>query len=254
MLSTPAGAYVKVSAGYTNSCAIHAVDFVIVCWGNNTRGESTPPGSVTTRVAPVATVSAPASVVALDTIRVTVTNARVPGYPQVTSFTYQFDCGDGKGFGAPMPVSSAKCPTRVAGTRTVRAKVIDPDGDGWSNGVNVTVTLRPQTVTFTSLPNAPTMGSTSTVIAKAASGLPVAISASPSTICSSSASDVTFADIGTCTIAADVAGDSTYVCTGASERQRRLAVLRVRWRTEPTVRREPGYGRSLCGDPLRPRR
>jgi hypothetical protein len=52
------------------------------------------------------------------------TNAQIPGYPGVTTFTYAFDCGDGAGYVASAETSRS-CPTTAAGPRAVQAKVID---------------------------------------------------------------------------------------------------------------------------------
>jgi hypothetical protein len=178
---------------------------------------STPPGISTAHLAPVATFGRSASVVALDSISVFLTGAQVPGHPEA-KFTYRFDCGDGKGYGAATTATFARCPTRVAGTRTVRAKVIDQDGDSAAYAGTVPVTLRPQTVSFTStVPSAPVINTTYTVSAKSSSGLAITVTASPRTYCSSSGSIVTFVAMGICSIVADRAGDSTYASARATQ-------------------------------------
>jgi uncharacterized protein len=45
-----------------------------------------------------------------------------------TTFTYQFDCGDGLGYGAADAATSATCPTTDNGSRSVKAKILDDDG------------------------------------------------------------------------------------------------------------------------------
>ena len=57
-----------------------------------------PPGSSPGHVAPTATFGAPTRVTALDTIRLTLTGAQVPGFPNATTFKAQFDCGEGLGY------------------------------------------------------------------------------------------------------------------------------------------------------------
>ena len=218
MLSAPAGAYVKVSAGYTNSCAIRAGDNLLVCWGQNKKGESVPPGSSPGHVAPTATFGASARVTALDTIRLTLTGAQVPGYPNATAFKAQFDCGGGLGYGLVTTASTAACVASVAGTRVVRAKIIDQDGDATTYSKTVIVDPRPQTVTFTStVPNASILGTTYTVSAAASSGLPVRFTTSSSAICSINGSVVAFVGMGTCTITATQDGNTVYAVARASQ-------------------------------------
>jgi hypothetical protein len=210
VLSPPSSAYTKVSAGGSNACAIRASDLAVVCWGNNTSGQSSPPGISTAHTPPSATFGG-SVVFALDTFVLNLSSARVNGFPQATSFTYQFDCGDGKGYGTAQAASYARCPTRVAGTRSVRGKVIDQDGDTASYGMALAVKFRPDTVKFTSTaPNPALVGATYTPSATAKSGLPVTISSTSLNYCLRSGNVITFTRIGGCTIAADAKGDSTW--------------------------------------------
>jgi hypothetical protein len=212
----PAGAYTKVSVGSDNACAIRTVDLALVCWGYNDHGQSSPPGISTARALPTASFSTALSVYALDTIVLNLYAARVGSYSQA-KFTYRFDCGDGKGYGAVQTLIYAKCPTRVAGTRTVRGKVTDQDGDTASYSQTVTVKLRPQTVSFaTTAPTSGTIGGTYTTSGKSTSGLPVWVHPLNG-ICTMSGNVFTFATIGTCTIIADQAGDSTYASARATQ-------------------------------------
>jgi hypothetical protein len=152
-----------------------------------------------------------ASVNALDAFVMNLYSARVVGFPAATKFTYQFDCGDGKGYDAPQTALFIQCATRVAGTRTVRGKVIDQDGDAASYSGTVTVKLRPDTVSVTSTaPVSPIAGTTYTVSATSRSGRAVVISTSPSATCTSNGNIVTFVNFGLCTIAADIPADSTW--------------------------------------------
>jgi len=212
MLNAPAGAYTKVSAGNSNACAIRSSDLALVCWGNTSYGMSSPPGISTAHAAPSASFTVPASVVALDTFFLNLYSARVNGYSQATSFTYQFDCGDGKGYGAVQTANYTRCPTRVAGARVVRGKVIDQDGDTASYKITVPVKLRLDTVTFTSTaPSALPIEETYTVSAKAKSGRPVTFSTNLLNKCRYNVGNViTFYGIGVCTIYADVKGDSAW--------------------------------------------
>src|SRR4030095_14444767 len=129
----------------------------------------------TARALPTASFSTAVSVFALDTFVLNLYAARVSGYSQA-KFTYRFDCGDGKGYGPVQTLIYAKCPTRVAGTRTVRGKVTDQDGDTASYSQTVAVKLRPQTLTFTTTaPTSGLIGATYTVGAKSTSPLAVSV-------------------------------------------------------------------------------
>src|SRR4029079_8441119 len=95
----PAAAYTKVSVGLGVSCGIRA-DSTTVCAGNNSSGQAAPPAKATAHAMPSANFTTPASVVARDTFFLNLYSPRVAGYPNATKFTSQFDCGDGKGYGA----------------------------------------------------------------------------------------------------------------------------------------------------------
>jgi len=208
----PAGAYREVSVGSSNACAVRQSDNALVCWGYNDVGQSSPPALPTKHVAPTAKLTAPFRVVALDTFTVALGSAQVPGYPAATTFTYQFDCGDGSGYRAASSTPNARCATRVAGTRAVRGKVIDQSGDTASYAVRVAVEPRPQTLSFTSTPPNPAyVYGTYVVTARSTSGLPLTIKAGPPNVCTiTGGSRVSFVASGGCSVTADQAGDSTY--------------------------------------------
>ncbi len=118
---------------------------MLTCWGLNTDGQTTLPGT-TTHVLPTATFSAPtAPVINRQSFTLTLTNAGVPGYPEATTFFYAFDCGSGT-FGTATIVNSATCATTAAGSLTVRGRVIDEDGDASTYIASVTA-LSPAQVT-----------------------------------------------------------------------------------------------------------
>ena len=78
---------------------------------------------------------------------------------------------------------------------------------------DVAVSLNPQTIAFVAAPTGVTVGASGvSVSATATSGLPVAYSSTTPSICTVDASTgaLTLLGIGTCTIAADQAGDGTY--------------------------------------------
>ena len=200
--------FTELSVGSLNSCARTAAG-AIVCWG---RGIGTPPDvPAPTRVLPTAVFTAPTTVVAGQSILLTLAGAQVPGYPQATAFTYAFDCGDDRGY-VPAAAASVNCPTTAAGTRTVRGKVIDQDGDAGSYAATVDVVRAAQAITFTSTPPRPAVvGGTYTVAATGgASGNPVAFSTLTPTTCAVAGSTVTLLTAGACTVAADQAGTAAY--------------------------------------------
>jgi hypothetical protein len=133
------GSFTQVSTGGTHTCALRT-DGAVECWGLNDDGQAPALRTATReRVLPTATFTAPASVIATAPIGLALTNAQVPGYPVATTFTFAFDCGSGSGFGAAGSTATASCATSAAGSRTVRGKVIDQDGDFQTYSAIVTV-------------------------------------------------------------------------------------------------------------------
>ena len=118
-------------------------DGTLVCWGANGSGEATPPFPTATHVQPEATFAAPASVAVGTAISLALTGAVDPGYTGVPIFTYAFDCGDGSGYGVSASAASQSCPTSIAGSRAVRGKVIDQDGDFSEYSAAVTISAAP---------------------------------------------------------------------------------------------------------------
>jgi alpha-tubulin suppressor-like RCC1 family protein len=121
------GVFTRVASDESSNCAVRS-DGVVICWGFLLNREFSASPS-TTRVNPTATFVAPASAVVGVPFQLALGGAAVPGYPLATSFTYAFDCGAGTGYGAPSGANTASCPTSATGTRTVRGRVIDQDGD-----------------------------------------------------------------------------------------------------------------------------
>ena len=132
---------VQVSTGANHTCALKSTGYPI-CWGSNASGQI----DLRTRVLPTATFSAPALVIVGQPIALSLSNAQVPGYPAVTSFTYAFDCGTGS-YDAASSIASASCATSAVGTRTVRGKVIDPDADSTEYTRSVSVVTAEQATT-----------------------------------------------------------------------------------------------------------
>jgi alpha-tubulin suppressor-like RCC1 family protein len=121
------GGVVEVRAGGTHTCARKG-DNTITCWGYSGNGQLNVPPVQTNRVLPAAMFSAmPSSVIVGGSFTLSLDAAQVPGHPEATTFTYAFDCGSGYGaFGSSNTVS---CPATTVGSRSVRGKVRDQDGD-----------------------------------------------------------------------------------------------------------------------------
>jgi hypothetical protein len=126
------GTFTRIALGVQHSCALRS-DGGIDCWGY------LPFGAIET-IWPVATFTAPASVIVGQPIALALTNANVPGYPQATSFTYTFDCGSGT-FSPLVPgtVSTASCQTSSTGTRVVRGRVRDQNSAETTYSATVSV-------------------------------------------------------------------------------------------------------------------
>jgi endonuclease/exonuclease/phosphatase family metal-dependent hydrolase len=79
-------------------------------------------------VAPTASFQASGSVTAGDTIALSLSDPLDPSAVDTAAgFQYAFDCGDGSGYGAFSPASSATCPTASRGTRSVGGEIRDKD-------------------------------------------------------------------------------------------------------------------------------
>src|SRR5262249_10656322 len=117
-------------------------------------------------------------------------------------------------------VSGNQVTTLSTGTCTVAAD--QPGNVGvWLAATTVTrsfqVTGAPQTITFDPI-NPLSPGDTMTLTASASSGLAVTFSSQTSSICSVSGNTLTVIQIGTCTVAADQAGDSFWLAASTVTR------------------------------------
>lgn len=146
-LRVPAtGKFVEVTAGHAHACAVRD-DKGVECWGANNSGQASAATPPPTHVLPTADFTAPASVAEGSAIGVTLANAAVPGHPGAATFTYAFDCGDGLGYSAFSASHTRSCATTDDGSRTVKGKVRDQDGDTREYTAAVTIDNAVPTVT-----------------------------------------------------------------------------------------------------------
>jgi hypothetical protein len=137
------GTFTQVSSDEFHACALRD-DGAVECWGDafgfGTGSVTRAPSPTISHVLPTATFSAaPAAVYPGESFTLALADAQVPDHPAATAFTYQFDCGDGAGYGAASSAASASCPTSAAGTRSVQGRVIDQDGDAGEYAAAVTI-------------------------------------------------------------------------------------------------------------------
>jgi hypothetical protein len=116
---------VQVSAGYYLTCAL-TIHGTIACWGHNSHGQTNVPAN---RVDPTATFDHPASAVLGDDFDLALTDAEVHGAFGSPSLTFDFDCGDGSGYGDFTTQNSVSCAAGALGERTVKGSVRDEAGD-----------------------------------------------------------------------------------------------------------------------------
>ena len=91
-------------------------------------------------MAPTATFNAPNTVAAGSPINLSLTNATdASRADRDAGFTYAFDCGDGSGYRSFGASNSASCPTSDSGSRTVKGRVRDKDGNVGEYTRSVTV-------------------------------------------------------------------------------------------------------------------
>jgi hypothetical protein len=217
--TVPAGltSVAQVSAGGYHTCALKT-DGTVVCWGRNDFGEATVPAGLNLIVAAPQSISftspvpSPAYVGATYAVSATATS----GLPVAFSTSTPGTCS----------VSDGTVTFIAVGTCTVAA---DQAGDATHLAApeqtqSITVVKRPQTITFTSTaPTLPLVGATYVVTATASSGLAVSVTSLTPGTCTVTGSTATFVAAGSCAIAADQAGDATYLA--APEQQQSITII-----------------------------
>jgi hypothetical protein len=209
------GSFTQVSSGVWHTCALRSDD-VVQCWGDNSHEEAPAERAASGTIRHIlhtATFTFPSSVPAGRAIQLSLSGAQVPGHPEATNFTYAFDCGEGAGYGAFGSSNTASCLTSVPGGRGVGGKVKDQDGDAQEYRGDVTITKAAQTIQFTSTPPNPAYVGGSYLVAATGggSGNPVVFSSLTPGVCGVSGSTVALNAVGTCTVAADQAGNDIYL-------------------------------------------
>ncbi len=104
---------------------------------------------------------------------------------------------------------STTLPTAV-GTYAVVATITDPNYSG-SSSATMTIAAATQTITFGTAPALSIGGLPAAVSANASSGLPVIFSSLTPAVCTVSGVTVTPVTVGSCTVAANQAGDTNYL-------------------------------------------
>ncbi len=210
--TVPAGTVVsQLSSGFYHTCGIRPAGS-LACWGYDFQKQSTPPAMPSVRVLPTATFEFPASVLAGNTITLSLNDAQVDGGPTGLVFSYAFDCGDGSGFSAPGASHTATCSTTDGGTRIVQGRVIDSANDASTYTGTVDVSLTAQAITFTSTPPDPAFAGTGYAPSATggASGNPVTFSSVTPSTCSTNGPTVSLLASGDCTVAANQAASAGY--------------------------------------------
>ncbi len=140
---------------------------------------------------------------------VTFTAPAATGGSAITGYTVTSSPGGLTGTGSASPITVAGLTNGTAYTFTVTATNIG--GTGVASSASNSVTPKGnQTITFAQ-PSAQTFGTTPTLSATASSGLTVSFTSSTTGVCTiTSGGTLTFLTLGTCTIAADQAGNAAW--------------------------------------------
>ncbi len=137
------------------------------------------------------------------------------GGSAITGYTVTASPGGATGSGAASPVSVSGLTNGTSYTFTVRA--INGVGTGAPSAASNAVTPKAsQSVNFTTVTDQ-VIGATVTLSASASSGNSVSFSSSTPAICSVTGSQAKMLAVGTCTLGADAAGNSTYEAGSASQ-------------------------------------
>lgn len=216
-LNTPPGlgAVTQLSTGRYHTCALVAAG--VVCWGDNSSGESTVPAGLGT---------------------VTQVSAGGDQHTCALKSDGTVSCWGDNLYGQSAPPAGLSSVTQISAGQYFSC-AIKSDGSivCWGSngsgqllppaGLNLNVVF-PQSIAFISLvPNPAFTGTTYVLQANATSGLPITYTSNTPTVCSVSGSTVSFLTVGTCTIAANQAGDATHQPAPTQTQSITVALLQV---------------------------
>ncbi|WP_337879466.1 DUF4347 domain-containing protein, partial [Rheinheimera sp.] len=128
----------------------------------------------------------------------------------VTGYTVTSNPGGFTGTGAGSPITVSGLQNGVAYTFTVTATNASSLTGAASAASNSVTPASPQTITFAD-PGTQNFGTTPTLVASSDSGLTVSFTSATTGVCTVSGTTVTFVTVGTCTIHANQAGDSSFL-------------------------------------------
>lgn len=140
---------------------------------------------------------------------VTFTAPASNGGAPVTGYTVIALPGGNTGTGSGSPITVTGLTNGVSYSFTVTANNSAGSGNA-SSASNAVIPASPQTITFAN-PGAQNYGTTPTLTATSTSNLPVSLTSSTTGVCTISSGTLAFLGTGTCTIAANQAGDSAYL-------------------------------------------
>jgi len=189
----------QISAGQYDACA-RKTDGTVVCWGLNLYSEDTPPSGLS-------------GVTQVSIFGLTTCALKSDGTVACWGFDFDGEANVPAGLTNVVQISAGAahvCALKSDGT------IVCWGADNFGQidvpaGLNLIVQAA-QTISFTSSPpNPATLGGSYSVSAVSTSGLPVTLSGLTPGTCSLSGSTVTFIAVGTCTIAADQAGNASFL-------------------------------------------
>jgi alpha-tubulin suppressor-like RCC1 family protein len=226
---------VSVAAGYSHSCALTNTN-VVQCWGYNGSGELGPGTTASYSSTPITVTGLLSGIISMTAGGSHTCALNNTGAVQCWGYNAYGELGNGFTVSSSSPVAVTGLSSGVvsiaagnsetcalSSTGTLQCWGLNTSGqlgDGGTtlsslpvsvSGLNLVLTAQAQTISFGTLVNEAIINSPFTVSASATSGLPVSFSSTTTSICTVSGSTVTLVALGTCTIAANQAGNVTYV-------------------------------------------